>query len=268
MTTDAALVPEWLTQLWANALETVIESMTAERPTVTLQPSQQEAWSVEGSAWWGQSLSLVPSPTLWVGAPAGSWEALGQLILKSLGVDEFTETDIAATCRDILAQVSSSLAQQLAKRIGEPVTGGDVVPADQPPCISPAFLTFKIDAGNSSIEGTVLVEPALLDRLHELTRESEDTSQPAAPSEEDAAEAQSPGPPPTLLPKVQLRVRFVLGRASLPLSEIFRISVGSVIELDRRCTDFADIMIDRHRIARGQVVVVSGNYGIKVVARK
>jgi flagellar motor switch protein FliN/FliY len=57
--------------------------------------------------------------------------------------------------------------------------------------------------------------------------------------------------------------RFVR-RAQHPLKEILELGPGSVLELDREVQDPADLCLDGKLIARGEVVVVDGNFGLRV----
>jgi len=266
MPTDPAQLPGWVMNAWASGLEAVIESMTADRPKVKLQ-QDDPASSAEGLVWWAQSLSFVSAPALWVGAPAESWKALGQLILAALGVSDASDEDIQSTCRDVVAQALSALAQHLSQELGEPVTGGEVAAADQPGANPPAAFRFTIDAGLESVEGTAVASAELIKYLEEAAHRSEE--QPAESAAGGApADSADEEPIPELelngLSKLQLRVRVVLGRVRLPLRDVFKLNVGSVVELDRTVTDMADIMTGDQRLGRGEIVVVNGNYGIRI----
>jgi flagellar motor switch protein FliN/FliY len=48
------------------------------------------------------------------------------------------------------------------------------------------------------------------------------------------------------------------------LREILDLNAGSVIELDRDVQEPADLLLGDKIIARGQVVIVDGNYGIRI----
>jgi flagellar motor switch protein FliN/FliY len=48
------------------------------------------------------------------------------------------------------------------------------------------------------------------------------------------------------------------------LQDILELCSGSVIELDRRVEQPVDLLIDGHLIAQGEVVIVEGNYGLRV----
>ena len=78
-------------------------------------------------------------------------------------------------------------------------------------------------------------------------------------------------PPPTnpnvsVLLDVQMPVSICFGRASMPLREVMKLSSGSAVELDRRPDDEVDIIVNNCVIARGEVVVIDGNYGVRVTA--
>jgi flagellar motor switch protein FliN len=58
-------------------------------------------------------------------------------------------------------------------------------------------------------------------------------------------------------------VRF--GHTELPLRTLTRLGPGSVIDLGRSPDDPVEIMVSDRVIARGEVVVVGGNYGIRIL---
>ena len=63
---------------------------------------------------------------------------------------------------------------------------------------------------------------------------------------------------------VPLDVTVEIGRANLPVKSILDIRQGSLIELDRQAGDPADIMVNGQLIARGDVVVIDDNFGVRI----
>src|ERR1700679_1984782 len=61
---------------------------------------------------------------------------------------------------------------------------------------------------------------------------------------------------------VSLTLRF--GQRMLTLREILDLTSGSIVELDREVQEPADLLLGDKLIARGQVVIVDGNYGIRI----
>ena len=64
---------------------------------------------------------------------------------------------------------------------------------------------------------------------------------------------------------VPLNVQVQLGTATMKIKEILDLSPGSFIELDKVAGDPVDIYINQKLVAKGEVVVIDENFGIKVV---
>jgi flagellar motor switch protein FliN/FliY len=60
-----------------------------------------------------------------------------------------------------------------------------------------------------------------------------------------------------------LVVRF--GKTELPLRQLTRLGPGSVIDLGRSPDDPVEVLVSNRVVARGEVVVVSGSYGIRIL---
>jgi flagellar motor switch protein FliN/FliY len=58
-------------------------------------------------------------------------------------------------------------------------------------------------------------------------------------------------------------VRF--GRTEMPLRALTRLGPGSVIDLGRSPDDPVEVLVSDRVVARGEVVIVGGNYGIRVL---
>jgi len=68
----------------------------------------------------------------------------------------------------------------------------------------------------------------------------------------------------SLLENVEIDVTLQFGERRLPLREIGELRSGSVIELDKYVQDPAELMLGDRVVARGEVVVVDGNYGLRI----
>lgn len=67
-----------------------------------------------------------------------------------------------------------------------------------------------------------------------------------------------------LILDVPLQVTVELGSARMKIKEILELGLGSVIELDKLAGDPVDIFVNGKLIAKGEVVVIDENFGIKV----
>jgi flagellar motor switch protein FliN len=63
---------------------------------------------------------------------------------------------------------------------------------------------------------------------------------------------------------VELNVTLRFGRRQLTLREVFDLTSGSVIELDRQVDEPVELLLEGKVIARGEAVVIDGNYGLRV----
>ncbi len=68
----------------------------------------------------------------------------------------------------------------------------------------------------------------------------------------------------SLIKDVPLEITVELGRTHKKISEILEFSQGSVIELDKLVGESLDILANGKKIAKGEVVVVDENYGIRI----
>jgi flagellar motor switch protein FliN/FliY len=68
-----------------------------------------------------------------------------------------------------------------------------------------------------------------------------------------------------LLLDIELDATLRFGTRQMLLKEILDLCSGSVVELDRGVQEPVDLLIDGRVIAHGEVVIVDGNYGLRVL---
>ena len=61
---------------------------------------------------------------------------------------------------------------------------------------------------------------------------------------------------------VPVHISAVLGRASLSVAQLLKLSQGSVLELDRKVGEAIDIYVNNRLVARGEVVLVEEKLGV------
>ena len=67
-----------------------------------------------------------------------------------------------------------------------------------------------------------------------------------------------------LLLEIEMQLGVSFGRTHLPLEEVLKLSSGAIVELNRSVSDPVDVLVNDAVIARGEVVVVEGNYGVRI----
>ncbi|MDG5815856.1 flagellar motor switch protein FliN [Chitinispirillales bacterium ANBcel5] len=69
-----------------------------------------------------------------------------------------------------------------------------------------------------------------------------------------------------LLLDVELDVSIELGRSSMSIKRILDLAPGAVVELERMAGEPVDLLVNDKVVARGEVVVVDENFGIRIVS--
>jgi flagellar motor switch protein FliN/FliY len=67
-----------------------------------------------------------------------------------------------------------------------------------------------------------------------------------------------------LLRGVEMEATAELGRARMTVNDLLSLRTGAVIELDRAAGSAADLFVNGRLIARGEVVVIDENYGLRI----
>ncbi|MBS3984527.1 MAG: flagellar motor switch phosphatase FliY [Selenomonadales bacterium] len=75
-----------------------------------------------------------------------------------------------------------------------------------------------------------------------------------------------PGPNIELILDVPLQVSVVLGKSRKAIKDVLALGTGSVVELDRMVEDQVDVLVNGTLIARGEIVVVNENFGVRITS--
>lgn len=67
-----------------------------------------------------------------------------------------------------------------------------------------------------------------------------------------------------LVKDVKMNVTVELGKTNLPLKEVLQLGENSVIKLERLAGEPVDLLVNGRLIAKGEVVVIGNNFGVKV----
>ncbi len=67
-----------------------------------------------------------------------------------------------------------------------------------------------------------------------------------------------------MLHDVEMEVSAELGRTRMSVRELLSLAPGAIVELDRAAGSPADLLVNGRLIARGEVVVIDENFGIRI----
>lgn len=239
---------------------------------------------------WSQKLSVFAEPGIQVAISPKAWREIGSRALAAVGLENPEESDIRATYVELLTQALAGLARYLTSKIGSEVTldSGTEIPTPSAGNSSPFRCIHLQSAGGPSADLFVRLEPAFLQAVENLLPDSKPAAQ--ASSEKSAPKSAEPAAvraaaagsasggasgggqssavpqPPTmdLLLDVEMPVSVSFGRTHLQLKEVIKLSTGSIIELNKTISEPVEVIVNNCVIARGEVVVIEGNYGVRI----
>jgi flagellar motor switch protein FliN/FliY len=67
-----------------------------------------------------------------------------------------------------------------------------------------------------------------------------------------------------LLKHVPLHLTVELGSCKMPVADILRLGLGSIVELDRDADRPVDLLVNGRPIARGEIVAIEESFGLRI----
>lgn len=252
---------------WAASLGQVLQSMTDQKPEVQWQAGAPPEASQE-LLWWEQPFQVSPGVTAWVGAPSATWQHLGTMTLKAAGLETVEIAEAKSTWLEILSQSLSAMARAIGSFLGREVTceaGAERAPGPDQSEFAPVSIAFE---GSPPAALSIVLSSKLLGILvpRPPTSAAGPQGAPSAPEPESRKAGRESAIPPTmdLLMEVELPVSISFGKTQLPMKDVLKLTTGSIVELNRGVNETVEVLVNHCLIARGEVVVVEGNYGVRI----
>lgn len=252
---------KWLIEQWLENFGQVVKSMVDDPAELT--------WAVSEGGELGPSPLLVeqkfaasPGPLLWVGVPEETWRDLGTRVLKAAGMDTVSDEESRSTTLEIVQQAIGGLAQAMTGKLEREIAA----PPSREPALFPDKLTvlhLSVKFGESQLPPVwVAFSPSLIAWFEEKPAEA------VVEQSLETTEDQMAGYPNSktfkLLLDVALPVSISFGKTELAVRDVLKLTTGSIVELNRAVTEPVDLIVNNCIIARGEVVVVNGNYGVRI----
>ena len=176
---------------------------------------------------------------------------VGPELVQALAVSPLGELDLAAAVQPALDAAAAALGT--TARLARVVDVGLVDDELGEP------FTAVLLAASGTTSAALLVTDVSLPLL----------ATPTPPTAETAAGQAAGAVGPHLrgiemLHGVMMDVTVELGRAKMTVRELLALTPGTVLELDRAAGSPADLLVNGRRIARGEVVVVDEDFGLRV----
>jgi flagellar motor switch protein FliN len=164
--------------------------------------------------------------------------------------------DQKASWGELLREVADAAAGELLAKTGKKCRVESFEPTSGENKVSCAF---QLKSGEHA--WTILV-------LDEVRAPKPAAAQPEASQPQPVPPASAPSsalsPGLELLLDVELEASLRFGCKEMPLSEILDLGPGDVVQLDRQVSDPVDLIVGDKVVACGEVVLVNGNFGLRV----
>ncbi len=175
------------------------------------------------------------------------------------------------TLREVLAQAGSAVSLKPVAR-GAKLSIGEVVPSERR-VPDGEWAAYAISAEKLPVALTVTISGAFT-ATQAAAAKAAPAPKPvsvASPAPARTAQAAEPSPEQSFDDRIDvildidlpLVVRF--GQTELPLRALTRLGPGSVIDLGRSPDDPVEVLVSNRVVAHGEVVIVSGSYGIRIL---
>lgn len=198
---------------------------------------------------------------------------------------EFNAEEHLEPLTELMNQMLSPYLSELSSLKGEAVETVDIrlEVVTEPPDVSTEVTLVSIDLTTATEETYTfykVVPVSLANSLLALSgeeapepesevEEDEDTTEPV---EVDSARFQtfedggrkSNGANLNMLMDLEMPITIELGRTKLSVKDVLDLGQGSILELDKLSGDPVDVFINDRMFARGEVVVVDENFGVRI----
>jgi flagellar motor switch protein FliN len=208
-----------------------------------------------------------------VGAPLGGEQALllaatDGLQLSQLLMGEPPDASAAfdADHRDALAELFQQIAGSVAVALGarlETEVNVTLANSERPGWLasSPAGVDLKL--ASPQIPDLSLSMQISSELNHALASSAAPATEGEARSEKELTHGRRESNL-DFLRDIELGVTLRFGKRYVLLRDILEIVPGSVVELDQQVQEPVELLVGKKIVARGEVVVVDGNYGLRV----
>ncbi len=246
----------------STRLGQALEGMTGNTQGCSLVPnfiSFPEAETAENYLGWTADYSGGEKVQLRIFASPENWRLIGKTVLEAAGLDTFDDPSLESTYLETIAQAASSWSNDLSGLAGAKWEVSTTRPTGEAESNATTW-AYHLPMSEGEAQVIIQISEELLSELLMQPPTPEPILQNAAVEQEISAN-------PTqfdLLLDVELPVSVSFGRALVALKEILKLSSGSIVELNRAVTEPVEVIVNNCVIARGEVVVVEGNYGVRI----
>ena len=125
-------------------------------------------------------------------------------------------------------------------------------------------IVIEIRGADGSTTAFLVAFSEQLEQLLDAAGRGEDPAEAKAPAARSGPVGVENSQTLELLLDVELPVSVSFGRAQLSVKDVIKLTTGSIVELNRNVGEPVEVIVNNCVIARGEVVVVEGNFGVRI----
>ncbi len=266
-------------KIFIQEVVSTLEGLVGKAPSVGLEKevsNSEEAWGSLISAPYARvviSAIEKEESSIELLAPVVLVTALSDLMLGGEGVskEEIDNDDLDAfkeMASNIFGAIATSLkSQELLPKLNFTTINAEIakeLPKKEDYTKAMVF-SFKMEALKES--QIILLTTAAFECQFKKTHQEEKEKTKSATEEiktHDASLENIEIRNISMLLDVKLNVKVRIGQKKMILKDVVSMDIGSVVELDQLVNDPLEILVDDKVIAKGEVVIVDGNFGIQI----
>lgn len=251
-------------RVWSEAFAQVLEQVTGSATSCAVMPEAPSDLppGAASDLWILCACSGGLRGEMSFRLPAASVLRLAQILMSEPPAPEVELTsDHREAALELFRQVGGHVATELKATWTEVQIHLDTSPGAPS---WPASSTMFLRAGNdpaapiAELHLSAALMAALRAEKADPVKGATSPASPVAPSPEQGQVKLD------LLMDVELAVTLRFGSRRLLLREVLDLIPGAVVDLDRQVEEPVDVLLDGRLVARGEVVVLDGNYGVRV----
>jgi flagellar motor switch protein FliN len=256
---------QFLVEQFVQQLSQALEMMAGKAPSIHSSAGNAPAPDA-GLAVWEQGFNIKGALAWFVGGSA-AWTALGVQMLQGAGISDGDDAMAKSTLIESLNQAFAGVATASGNRIRKEVLAENGREITEIPDRQTWFRLTVEFAGASAEEFLVAFNAAFTSPPVEEQAVMALAEYPKEPAGSEVP-INIPGIQTSrtldLLLDVELPISVSFGRAQLTLKEVVKLTTGSIVELNRTVGEPVEVIVNNCVIARGEVVVVEGNFGVRI----
>jgi flagellar motor switch protein FliN/FliY len=206
--------------------------------------------------WQSCGVSVAPAAFVFVGALEESWNALGRAY--EAASEEAFASDFGGMARSIQLAAQARFGAEITCEPGDGPIEDPSEEDDTGNLNERVAADFEISFRDGALTVTVMLSPELVEALGGPAVAAAIT-EPGIPFYEEA------GNPVARLLHIEVPVSISLGRAQMRMKDVLALNSGSIVELEQELGDRVEVRVNNCVIARGEMVAVDGNYGVRIL---